>query len=479
MTADDFVKIIRSGSEKLRVDKIVINTGLQELHGKGMLKITREEIEIEVVIDEGDKVPKMKFGVFTPRDNWKVSGLIEDSLEFKCEHASQPTNTQWSWPSTNPSGTTRCTFDLHPINLIPSGWDAATREQRKDFLKQNQMPPTGYGVDKTEDSVCFYATLFEYPLHTSSWGDEIKGDTENFDFTIKKLEGSSDLRVSLESRKEYTSQGEKKDWQKFHAFMNALAFVTGTNAWPYRVEYWRAGQKLIDRVTAADKLSRTIHAPFPKQLAFNARTGSIKWNFSETVRLIAKFFETESALTEEVAYLLFLFRQAGSKGVHRDITVTALCVLFENLVRHIFKELKLEVAAREKNPLLVSFEQAKIKVVGQMDQQLIESDSAYKRVHDVIKSAEVFNAKLMFQTIVSHFGLKWEHDMELVFKVWQNVRHPSVHHSKYAARTEDDWKEVNLAESRIAGAINILALKLFSYSGYIRHSAFEDGYRQI
>jgi len=46
-------------------------------------------------------------------------------------------------------------------------------------------------------------------------------------------------------------------------------------------------------------------------------------------------------------------------------------------------------------------------------------------------------------------------------------------------RSEDDLKEISLAESRIAGAINILLLKLFGYSGYIRHSAFEDGYRQI
>jgi hypothetical protein len=40
-------------------------------------------------------------------------------------------------------------------------------------------------------------------------------------------------------------------------------------------------------------------------------------------------------------------------------------------------------------------------------------------------------------------------------------------------------KEISLAESPVAGAIDILLLKLFGYSGYVRHSAFEDGYRQI
>jgi hypothetical protein len=114
-----------------------------------------------------------------------------------------------------------------------------------------------------------------------------------------------------------------------------------------------------------------------------------------------------------------------------------------------------------------------------MDQQLIINDGGYKRIHDIIQSAEVFNAKHMLQTIISHFGLQWDGDMELVFQTWQRARNPSIHQSKYAARSEDDWKEISLAESRIAGAINILLLKLFGYSGYIRHSAFEDGYRQI
>jgi aromatic ring hydroxylase len=113
------------------------------------------------------------------------------------------------------------------------------------------------------------------------------------------------------------------------------------------------------------------------------------------------------------------------------------------------------------------------------DQQLITNDGGYKRIHDIVQSAEVFNAKHMLQTIVSHFSLQWDNDMELVFKTWQRARNPSVHQSKYATRSEDDLKEISLAESRIAGAINILLLKLFGYSGYIRHSAFEDGYRQI
>ncbi len=41
MTADKFVELVRGGSEKLRVDEIVINTGSQDFHGKGMLTIRK------------------------------------------------------------------------------------------------------------------------------------------------------------------------------------------------------------------------------------------------------------------------------------------------------------------------------------------------------------------------------------------------------------------------------------------------------
>ena len=76
MTADDFVKIVRNGSEKLRVDEIVINTGSQELHGKGMLRISREKrIELDVTINKGETLPELHTGIYTKRDSWKLTGL--------------------------------------------------------------------------------------------------------------------------------------------------------------------------------------------------------------------------------------------------------------------------------------------------------------------------------------------------------------------------------------------------------------------
>jgi hypothetical protein len=161
MTADDFVKIVRNGSEKLRVDEVVINTGSQELHGKGMLRISRERIELDLTINTGEMLPEFHTGIYTKRDSWKLAGLIEDQLRFKCDHVGPTGNRQLSWPS----GITRCTFKLHPIDLIPSGWDVMSRKDRNEFLKQQgeNNPQIASAQSSTEeassDDVSFYATL--------------------------------------------------------------------------------------------------------------------------------------------------------------------------------------------------------------------------------------------------------------------------------------------------------------------------------
>jgi hypothetical protein len=132
MNSDEFVKIVHNGSEKLRVDEIVIKKGSEELHGKGMLRISREKIELDTTINEGEALPEFHSGIYAKRDSWKLTGLIEDQLRFKCDHVGPTGKRQFSWPD----GITRCTFKVHPIDLIPTGWDAMSRKDRNEFLKQ-------------------------------------------------------------------------------------------------------------------------------------------------------------------------------------------------------------------------------------------------------------------------------------------------------------------------------------------------------
>jgi len=204
MTADEFVKIVRKGSDKLRVDDVVFNTGSEEFHGKGLIRISRESIDVDLTVNKGEKVPEVKTGIYTKRDYWKLTGIIEDRLQFKCDHVSPAGWSSKSWPGE----ITKCTFDLHPIDLILSGWDAMSRQERNLHLKQLQEsapiakenPKQTTEEERTGDFY-FYATLFEYPLLASNWGKEVKCETENYEIAFQKENEDSDLHVSLRSKK--------------------------------------------------------------------------------------------------------------------------------------------------------------------------------------------------------------------------------------------------------------------------------------
>lgn len=140
MTADDFVNIVRKGSDKLRVDDIVLQAAERELRGKGMLVITQDKLELQMTFDPGQDPPRVVGGVFTKRDCWQLSGVIETHLPFKCEFVSPGGNESWF------NGVTKRMFKLHPIQLVPSGWDALSRKERADaWAKLQQQGPADDG----------------------------------------------------------------------------------------------------------------------------------------------------------------------------------------------------------------------------------------------------------------------------------------------------------------------------------------------
>jgi hypothetical protein len=146
MTADEFVEIVRKGSDKLRVDNIILHTGSQEFYGSGMLKISSDQFKLKMQLNEGERLPELHSGIFTKSDSWKMTGVIEYNLKFECDTVSPA-------GSGGLFGTWR-TFGLHPINLIPSGWDALTSQEHNPV----ENPP------QENQSVRFEASLFKYPF---------------------------------------------------------------------------------------------------------------------------------------------------------------------------------------------------------------------------------------------------------------------------------------------------------------------------
>jgi hypothetical protein len=185
-------------------------------------------------------------------------------------------------------------------------------------------------------------------------------------------------------------------------------------------------------------------------------------------------------LSEEVAHILFLFREAADyEKVHGEITLISLCVLFESLVNQLFKELKLEEKAIKEIPELQLFETAKSEIALHIEKLIVPKGKGYERLHRVVSRAQPFTARERFQAVVNHFCLQWKDDMEVVFRTWQKARDPLVHGKGRANLSETEEKDLMLAESRIAGAINILVLKLIGYSGKMNASVFEEQYRQV
>lgn len=483
MTADEFVEIVRKGSDKLRVDEVVLVSGNKEFHGKGKLRIGEDRIEIDINLDSGEKPPPRRTGIFTKSDFLKLSGVIEDRLPFRCNHVGPVGNTHESHrlqPTGNYESQYKLVFRLNPIELIPTGLDTLTTEDRARFYSQireqatpGDRPSSVEEPRKVGARIQFDARLREYPLFLLN---ELKGEIGGCDFTLVK--DKEDLRVSLCSKEEYHSTCEDEDWRKFQALMDAIAFMHGTHAWPYRIEYWRGGRKITDRVTAAKRLGRTAHAPFGEALEFNAMVGATQWDYAGTIKNIAAFFEQDSNIRKEVALVLFLFREAGN-GVHSEITTLAMCALFESLVNLLFKDLKLKEKALQENKDLQLFEEARVEMAEQLSLRTAEKGSGFERWQKVIKTTSLFTQREKFQAVVNHFGLRWEGDMELVFVLWKNARNPLVHEATRAERSEEHFKQSAINESRIAGAINVILLKLFGYAGVMRASVFEDQYRTI
>jgi hypothetical protein len=137
----------------------------------------------------------------------------------------------------------------------------------------------------------------------------------------------------------------------------------------------------------------------------------LKFNFQDVIKKATSFFETKNKLNEEVAGILFLLREAADyQNVHGEITLIALCVLFESLVNQLFKELNLE---------------EKVRQLG----------------------IEKINMRERFQAVANHFNLPWQNDMEAIFKTWQKVRDPLIHGKGRSNQSEAESKAAMVAES--------------------------------
>ena len=488
MDADKFAELVRHGSEKLRVDNVVVEADDAKLRGKGILRIERDSLEIDLTL-RGRTVPGHA-RVVTKKNLWRMSGLVSGQLAFRCDTVS-PGGT-----ATSRNGIITITRRLHPIELVTERPDSPKAKRRRRILqKQLGLKPSDDALDRSFE---FEATIVNCPLPAANgktkttWMNDFLGETwssslDTFSgelatarYALICAKNGSDLDIYFRSKEGSESGGEDGDWRKFRAFLAALAFANGVQPWPFRIKYSCGGHPVSEILCAARTPARTSYSPVNEAIGFQKSEA-----FGLTIKAAAEFLEPTTELNRRLTHLLFLFREAGRESVQLEITILALCVLLESLVRAIFKKVCLN---RSDAPDVINskrFTKLKNDLL-RLSSRLINSKNAreHQRLCDRIRDASVFQIQDVFKAVAKRLDLPWKETMQPLFAEWKRARNPSAH-GRFKTDINDGNADQKTVEemffglSRIAGGFNMILLRLFGYSGPYRASALEDKYRNL
>lgn len=484
MTADEFATSVRKGDAKFRVSRIVLKAEGQTIRGQGLMSIVGDDFHISLEVPQRYKVPQPKREIWKPADAWKLSGMIEGDLRFSSESVS-PLGNSPSWHFGKKPKFVQY-LSLDKINLAPEGFEALSRRKRDKLLQQSPRKKAKY------PDVEFHAVLFECVptflnagtstrvkndfLGICGGGDSLDTFIDRglaYDFALIKKEG--DLHVHFRSKSRFRSAAQDDDLRRFQAFLMGVGFTHGFQPWPYRIKFWREGQKVADQFRPPHKLTKISYAPFDRGTRFHGNLRR-KGARNSPVRLAANFFEKQTPLSVELSRLLFLFRETGSASFHTK--TLALCSLFEGAVALIFEGLKLEEELRCSDPQFQEY----ITLRDRLHKRLRAlakkgGHQSLNRIAGALSSAKEFRVQDKFKAICQHFGLSYENEMQKHLEAWSRKRNLFMH---------GNWKEEDSDfsdQSLMAGGINIFILKLMGYSGQMKFNAFaqdaKDRYKTI
>jgi hypothetical protein len=497
MKKKDFLNAVRRQGEKFRADNIVITTDSGELHGNGIIEVGKGAFEIHVTLAESTRRPELPQGIKVRRDFWLIQGMIEEEIGFSVR--SLPSNSSFNYNFGQPERST-LEFSANRMELTPTGFDCMTSRQIYEIQQQAKQQA---GIVEAASSavaapvctappanvlVTFRAVLPDFKLIERNAGTETKSNNdflgessrstsdtfhgEMLGWTYGLIERDGDLHVYLTSKPERKSLGKDHDGRLLHAFLQALAFTHAQHAWPFSFEHRRNGKLVTDRIQLNEDVADSPHAPFTERLAFNNLTKDLTWKFGDVLELAYAFFSSDSKLARESENLLYIFREATANGIPKRITLLSLCSLLESIVRVIYEE---EIAPK-KAVETAEFQKAKKETCEELNKK---NQPTYQRLAAILNNADPVNTRMRFDAVIEYLGLKPQDRWQELHGLWSKFRNPISHRMSKDNESEESYKEESLAESRIAGAINCMILKLMNYSGYVRLSAFEDKYGQI
>jgi hypothetical protein len=522
VSADEFAEKMKTVGSSFPVTGIVSPKEGGNFNGEGTILRTEDRFCIHLTFPPGGEGPASRGGIYTRDDFWRFEGLIADNLPVVVEHLDPGGTRYWS------NGITAQDYEADTLLLSPVGPDDKPTPSCKtsgmwrrvisairnllDRLKKRteaDVPPPDHadlgvsGPVQIRESerppkplpyvtgTWIHALVLDFPLIHQNGGTEFK---EQNDFLGKSSRSAADTFSGSFDGVQYglVKRGDDLNVYLFlsgvavdktpsvgsnerllTAFLTGLAFATGQHCWPYRVLIHGNGEQLLDKIRPFRKFDHTPLGPFSERIGFNAAVGNIEWNFADFLAKATRFFNSDSALSGGASKALWLVRAAGAKRTPGEITLSSLCILLESLALMMFEELNLE--SKEE---AASFEEAKKQVKGWLEQHPRTAEPGFSRLRNLVGSASLLRPVDKYRAVCDHLGLKWEGLMKDAWDTWDSVRHKKLH----AALAPEARKPVHdhfAAVGRIAGAINILVLRLIGYSGITRTSVFEDKHQRI
>jgi hypothetical protein len=521
VSADDFAAKMKTVGASFRVTGIVYPKEGGKFDGEGTISRTEDCFCLHLTFPRGGEAPEAKGSTFSRDDFWRFEGVIADNLPVLIEHLGPRGPRHWS------NGITAQEYDADTLllgdakrfeitlprvicriwrrvisairNLLGrfkwqiGGNDRALADDlnltisRPLEIKEAETPPQPSPHGK---GTWIHALVLDFPLiHTNartefieqnnflgrsirSVADTFSGSFDGIEYGLVQRDKDLNIYLFLASAVDETIPVGVQE-RLLTAFLTGLAFATGQHCWPYRVLIRRNETQLLDMIRPFREFDRTPLAPFSERIGFNAAVGSIEWNFADFLAKATRFFNTDSALSQAASKALWLLRAAGAKRTPGEITLSSLCVLLESLAVMMFEELNLE--SKEE---AASFEEAKKEVKGWLEQHPRIAEAGFTRLRNLVGSASLLRPVDKYLAVCNHLGLKWEGLMKDAWNTWDSVRHKKLH-AALAAEAKNSIHDHFTAVGRIAGAINILLLRLIGYSGITRTSVFEDKHQTI
>jgi hypothetical protein len=484
------IKHIQKGT-RLLVDDVRITTNKGELTGKGRVHCKGGSFRFMVTLDPGQVVPELPPGIYGRKDFWPLSGTIEDHLPFKAIMGPLPNRTFQNQ-------TIQLRFGCDHLDLEATGWDGLTSREigrlvnRLEDLEEETIepPPQGEpvacdchfkgflngfqlidcdvdGVHLVEDKFLLRMIKPSKTVLSGSLGD-------SFEYLL--LKEKKGLEFHLQSKAGYQSLGEAEDLKHLNAFLNALGFVFGRHPWHFLLEFRRDGKLVLDRVRPDTVPASIRFTAFSDRQFYSARVQKHDWSTRKPISLGYAYFFPHSVRSREMSNFLYHFREGAKEKVHRRISATVLCPFLENLVRGLASEFKLR-GTRD-----VNFESVRDLAVAVLKNAQTQcADEVLKPIFDRFigrcEKMDEWDTSEYFRAVTAHFGLAWEPRWDQIFTLWKTHRNLVLHRGK--SDPDDDYSDDLIVSSRIAGAINVLVLKRFGFSGQVRWSAYNDDYGEI